>query len=195
MKLVGEGDYKINEFVENGGAYYGFCGGGYYACKEIDFKGAKGGFKVEHKTHYAVFFNGVAKGSIPELTDGNYYDPSFLSCNVVKLKYQENQEANVYYHGGGSFRGDFNNSSYKVLAVYDNLKEGENVAVVKCNVGKGHAVLSGVHPEITYRDIEKRIVPFMEHKEKAENIREQLFFNQSKSKNFHKFLLKDLICK
>lgn len=192
-KLFGEGDYKIHEFVENGGAYYGFCAGGYYACKQVDFIGSGMGFSDINKTHYTAFFNGVAKGSIPELTDGHHYDSTFNSSSVVKLRYQENNEADIYYNGGCCFRGDFNNSSYKVLAVYDKLKEGENVAAVRCEVGKGYAVLAGVHPEVSYHEVFEKIKLGVIHKEKAEKVASSLEKNHSNNKNFHKFILKDLV--
>lgn len=36
-KLNGNGNQQIKNYVENGGTYIGFCGGGYYGGKFVDF--------------------------------------------------------------------------------------------------------------------------------------------------------------
>jgi len=194
QKLEVEGDKRIQSFVENGGIYYGFCGGGYYPCREIDFTGEE--FSINKVNNAAVFFNGVAKGSIPELVNGKYYEPSFLSSGVAELSYDNDKKANIYYHGGARFIGDFNSASCKVIATYDKLADGQNAAVIKCQVGNGYAVLSGVHPEIGYKDMDFRIhnnIKKPEIAERARKIKGELEQNDSENTKFHRFLLNELM--
>lgn len=193
-KLEGEGDRKIQEFVEQGGAYYGFCGGSYYPCENVDFTGDQ--FSIKKENSGLVFFNGLAKGSIAELTDGRYYDDSLLSCAAAKLSYDGGKKADIYYHGGPRFIGDFNNASCEVLATYDALTEGENAAVIKCKIGNGYAVLTALHPEVDYNVLYNRVMNINSKDDVALKrgfeVKEQLENSRYLNDKFNKFLLSGL---
>lgn len=190
-KLEGKGDLEIQQFVSRGNLYYGFCAGGYYAAKEVDFKGATLNIHKEHKK--AVFFNGVARGSIPELANNELFNHSFISSNIVNVRYGDGKIAGIYYHGGSSFSRDFNDASSKVLATYLSLPEGENIAAVECKFGDGHAVLSGVHPEINAQEVDKTIYPGMANFEKARSIRDTLKNCETGRRSFSKHILQRLM--
>ena len=69
-KLNGIGNEKIRKFIEDGGFYIGICAGAYYACKRINFKGKD--YDVSGDRELGLF-EGTAEGSLPFLTDGNYF--------------------------------------------------------------------------------------------------------------------------
>ncbi len=80
-KLDGDGNNKIKDFIKKGGMYFGFCGGAYYACETTRFQGKD--FCIT-KNNELDLCKGSAIGSIPELTDGNYFDETLSSSNAVK---------------------------------------------------------------------------------------------------------------
>lgn len=191
-KLAIVGDRKIQNFVKGGGLYYGICGGAYYPCRKIDFTGRD--LRIIDDNTNPVFFDGIAKGSVSELTDGNYYASAFFeSTNVVSVEYSAGKDAAPYYRGGPVFIGDFSKAAYEILATYKQLPANENVAAVKCLVGKGAAILIAVHPEVDASYVNERIYKLMLHKAHAENIRTALKENGQKNRLFSNHLLKDLI--
>ena len=86
-KLNGIGNEKIRKFIEDGGFYIGICAGAYYACKRINFKGKD--YDVSGDRELGLF-EGTAEGSLPFLTDGNYFrDSGTKSKAMISLKFKE----------------------------------------------------------------------------------------------------------
>lgn len=143
-QLNGAGNRAIRRFVENGGLYVGICAGAYYGCREIAFTGAE--YQVFGARELG-FFSGLAKGSLPQLTGGRYYDETVQSKAIVPLTFTDGETADFYYHGGCCFEpasGQNSENFYEPLAFYPN----GSLAVVGGKIGQGNYLLSGVHFEL-----------------------------------------------
>lgn len=137
--LKGTPNQKIRKFVEEGGTYFGICAGAYYGCSRVEFDK---GFPLEVcEDRELCFFKGSAIG--PAYGKGTFEYGSEKGSRLAKLGMNE-KEFYAYYNGGPYFDGDFTN--IKVLARYLDLP-GEPAAIIECAVGKGKAILSGVHLE------------------------------------------------
>ncbi|XP_076450062.1 uncharacterized protein TC_0305-like isoform X2 [Babylonia areolata] len=162
--LGGQGARRIKDYVSNGGTYVGVCAGAYLASQLVVFqqKGQPGMLRKRP----LKFFPGKCVGPV----DSDYHPAhpphlhhplhpvSFIlgrrdvtgGCDVIGLPYVIT--VNAYVHGGGVFLphgrwSDFG-SAVNVLAYYES--EGkESAAVVVCQVGRGVAVLSSPHLEMT----------------------------------------------
>ena len=152
-KLKGQANKIIREYVENGGKYLGLCAGGYYGARKVEFM--KGTSMEVCGERELCFFPGIAKGIV---FDG--FDYSSRGSRVVSLRLHESigelaqhDTVSVYYNGGCEFVCDQQverRNDYRVLASYADFQDGfVHVAIVRCAVGKGVAILSGVHPEKT----------------------------------------------
>lgn len=141
-KLNGLKNEKIKEFIAQGGAYLGVCAGAYYASASIHFTGE--GYRIIENRELSLHA-GEAIGSIPELTNGIYFNEHSSSKAVAIL----DNEAACYYHGGCYF-----------LNVEDKRKQikytgTNNAAIVYGDYFKGKYLLSGVHFEVTKKRYEK----------------------------------------
>lgn len=134
-KLDGEGNDNIRAYVEEGGTYLGICAGAYYGCEAIEYH--KGGDDEICEPRELAFAPVTAVGSIPALAKP--YDLTLESAAVITLK----NGLQTYYHGGPYFRLD---SMVEVLAYYDLPFLAP--AIIRTKVGKGTAILSGVHFEV-----------------------------------------------
>ncbi len=141
-KLNGLGNHKIKEFIKRGGMYFGFCGGAYYACETTQFQGKD--FSITKKNELNLC-SGSAIGSIPELTDGNYFDETLFSSNAVKLDFY-NHHTSFYYYSGGCYFDIKNDSAVNIVALYSEIQKP---AVIRFPYQNGNVFLSGVHPEYT----------------------------------------------
>lgn len=162
--LNGAGNCAIRQFVESGGLYVGICAGAYYGCREIAFIGAD--YEV-FGTRELGFFPGLAKGCLPELTGGNYYDETVKSKAVVRLKFSKGAEADFYYHGGCYFAPKTDQSGdifYEPIAFYPNGL----IAVVSGKFGLGNYLLSGVHFELQAEAYQQFVLEKLHFTEKAE---------------------------
>jgi len=144
-KLNGKGNANIRNFVENGGTYLGICAGAYYACKALEFHKGRADEISGHRE--LALADAVAYGSLPEIAP--YYDMTLKSAGLVKLNIS-GKSARFFYHGGPAFR--LENNETNVLACYEGF--GKNPpAIIKTRVGSGHAVLLGVHAEMTSQNM------------------------------------------
>lgn len=143
--LNGTGNQKIRAYVENGGAFLGICAGSYYAGQFVDF--AKGTSIVVQGARELAFFPGIVRG--PMFGPYDYMsESSAKSCEIRwidTLGFQKDTIFTVYYNGGGYFVDAATKNQVTVLATYD-LNE-EFAAIIECRVGRGKAILSGVHFE------------------------------------------------
>ncbi|GHS91049.1 hypothetical protein AGMMS49949_00760 [Alphaproteobacteria bacterium] len=139
--LKGAGNEKIRHFVEGGGSFLGICAGAYYGCREIDFE--TDDEKIKEKRELG-FFDGMAFGPLFKPYVENSHEGASAEDIYLCKSLEEFPNAEfctLYYNGGCSFEGKWENA--EILAVYD----GDNPAVIQCNVGRGKVILSGVHFE------------------------------------------------
>lgn len=157
--LNGEGNQRIKQFVQRGGAYLGFCAGGYYGTRRCEFE-------VGNKTLEVIgprelgFYPGTARGCAFK---GFVYH-SEKGARAVDLKVNKTALTTgtvpdifkSYYNGGGVFvdAAKYQDQGVEVLASYTqelDVDPGEGAAaVVYCKVGEGRALLTGPHPEFVF---------------------------------------------
>ncbi|EDN05029.1 conserved hypothetical protein [Histoplasma mississippiense (nom. inval.)] len=157
--LNGEGNRRISQFVQRGGAYLGFCAGGYFASKRCEFEVGNKKLEVVGDRELA-FFPGICRGcAFP----GFVYD-SEDGARAAELKVSKSAQAfgsvpevfKAYYNGGGVFvdAPKYADQGVEVLASYTedlSVDSGEGSAtVVYCKVGEGAAILTGAHPEFVF---------------------------------------------
>ncbi|WP_078236293.1 BPL-N domain-containing protein [Haemophilus paracuniculus] len=144
-KLNGEGNRQIHHFVEQGGFYLGICAGAYYACQTVEFQGAD--YQVQGERELG-FFEGIAKGSLPQLTGGHYYSENVQSKTMVKLDFVDfppDPTACYYYHGGSTFLKS--PQAVRSSQIFAYFADG-SPAIVGGQFGKGRYLLSSVHFEL-----------------------------------------------
>ena len=145
-KLDGRGNAMIRRYVEGGGRFLGVCAGAYYACRRIDFAG--GNFAVRAGRELG-FFPGTAVGSLDRLAAP--YRLRDLRCAAAV----EVGGAAVLYWGGCRFDADAGAPPFDVLARYAALPTDQDVAAVRVKIGRGVAVLVGVHAEVRGQDFDR----------------------------------------
>lgn len=167
-KLNGRGNDNIRSYVENGGTYIGICAGAYYACQQIEWKKDLSGEICEGRELY--FFKGTGVGFIKDIC--NDYDDTLNTAAITQIELKD-QTYNVLYWGGCYFKAN-DNADFEIIATYKNVTN-QPPAIVSCAVGKGRAILSGVHFEGTVDSIRQ-----CDFKNKSEN---DLKINLSKQLN------------
>lgn len=175
--LKGIGNQNIKDFIHAGGNFLGICAGGYYGSAVVEFE--KGGPLEVLATRELKFFPGTASG--PAYGLGKFCYDSTEGGQIAKLKLIDSNPSAVaaYYYGGCAFVNAETYAGTTVLARYSDIKN-EPAAIIKCQVGSGCAILSGVHPEYSanHKITEKFIgqALFSELK-KVEKERRSLFVN------------------
>ncbi|KAI0129688.1 biotin-protein ligase [Xylariales sp. AK1849] len=152
--LNGVGNSLISQYVRRGGAYLGFCAGGYYGSKKCEFEVGNKAMEVMGPRELA-FFPGTCRGGAFK---GFQYH-SEKGARAVKLNVKKDafkgvgvlpDEVMSYYNGGGVFIPQ-STDDIEVLATYagDLDVDGgdEKAALVFCKVGQGSALVTGPHPE------------------------------------------------
>lgn len=112
----------LKQFINEGGAYLGICGGGYLASSGWE---EKDGFMK-------------AMGLVPFASDSYLTDPK---AQIIQIKWN-NETRSVYYQFGPKFLLP-ENASENVIARYDD----NSVAAFSSTTGMGKIVLAGPHPE------------------------------------------------
>lgn len=133
--LDGEKTEAIRQFVIEGGGYLGICAGAYFGSSFVDFD--RGGSLEVIEERSMKFFSGTAIG--PELEKGKFCYDSEKGAKLTPIFFKE-KSYSVYYNGGCSFEGGFK----ETLGIYEETKRP---AIIKCLVGNGLVILSGVHIE------------------------------------------------
>ncbi|PIS03174.1 MAG: hypothetical protein COT85_03900 [Chlamydiae bacterium CG10_big_fil_rev_8_21_14_0_10_42_34] len=139
LALKGDANAQLRTFVEQGGTYLGICAGAYYGCATVDFE--RGHPLEVYESRELCFFKGSAVG--PVYGKGIFDYRSEKGARLAKIG-TEVGTFDVYYKGGCTFEGDL--SHVKILARYLDLPN-QPPAIIECKVGKGKAILSGVHIE------------------------------------------------
>mmetsp|Transcript_20944 Transcript_20944/g.45785 ORF Transcript_20944/g.45785 Transcript_20944/m.45785 type:complete len:523 (+) Transcript_20944:2322-3890(+) len=145
IKSLGElGQTRIRNFVHNGGKYLGFCAGAYFACSAILFDEG-GPLQVVGKRSLR-FFDGIGVG--PTLSGFIYGSSEGAWAASLSVRGMD-RHVYSYYNGGCNFESNPDDTTSQILATYSPIHENEAPlnAIIKCRVGRGVAVLSGVHPE------------------------------------------------
>ncbi|KAK9453699.1 biotin-protein ligase [Dipodascopsis uninucleata] len=163
-KLNGPGNAVIASFVRRGGAYLGFCAGGYYGSSRVEFEVDNPALAVEGPRELQ-FFPGIARGcAYPgfvyrselgaracKVSVDTESLPDFLSSD--ESRGNDNTMFTSYYNGGGIFvDADLSGrESVKVLARYSDPVNvaGGDAAVIWCQHGNGAVILTGIHPEFS----------------------------------------------
>ncbi|KAI5294377.1 biotin holocarboxylase synthetase [Ascosphaera atra] len=152
--LNGAGNRRIAQFVKKGGAYLGFCAGGYYASARCEFE--LGDPKMEVKgPRELAFYPGTCRGcAFKGFVYGSVAGARAARLSVAKDALTAGtvpQTFRSYYNGGGIYAdaAKLADKGVEVLATYDEKLDvdGGDAAVVYCKVGDGSAVLMGPHPE------------------------------------------------
>ncbi len=153
--LNGIGNQNIRKYALDGGKFLGVCAGSYYAGSRVEF--AKGDPVMQVCGERELKF-------YPDLVEGPthsgfHYDPVLGQAGQrAATVYWQNESSFapstpfvLYYNGGGHFVNAHKHAStVTILARYKSesrLIESEPAAIVECKVGKGSAILSGLHFE------------------------------------------------
>ncbi|HLP35028.1 MAG TPA: BPL-N domain-containing protein [Amoebophilaceae bacterium] len=175
-RLSGRANQYIKQYVEQGGVYWGFCAGAYYASEEVKFDQG-GPLEVVGKRPLA-FFPGVAVG--PLFGDYSYHQNRSACCARIKGLYIPDTEAfDVFYNGGSYFLNATDYPNVEVVAYYQMLTLQLLPAILSIRVGRGRALLSGVHIEYDPHDFSSDDVYLMQLKEKltASDLQRQQLLN------------------
>ncbi|KAG0241420.1 biotin holocarboxylase synthetase [Actinomortierella wolfii] len=165
--LSGKVNARIREYVHGGGRYLGLCAGAYYASSRVVFEP---GTPLEVVGDRELqFFGGECRGA---LFPGFVYD-SEKGANAVQIKLNKQvfdqfqlgfDETRVYFNGGGFFVAPEQFPDAQVLAWFGDEDQqtggGDSptprAAIIACQVGRGLAMLSGVHPEYNAAHLDAR---------------------------------------
>ncbi len=192
LKLQGIGNEKIRDFVKNGGNYLGICAGAYYACRDTIFEQDIPQLAITSQSGLDLI-DGKAIGSLYKEFNIPPYTNVISPVAVPKIKYVDKQEYFSFY-SGGPFFDTKGNDKIEILGfyVFDN---GKNLpAIIKSQYGKGHVVLSGVHPEISGIDI-KNYLPNMKVFDEAHKFADNLIKHEESRKKLFTKILSELSIK
>lgn len=169
--LQGKGNAKIKKYVEDGGSYLGICAGGYYGGSYISF--AKGSeIEVAEKRELA-FFPGTVEG--PTFEGFDYRSNKGAKAPLIHPI--EGSAFHSFYYGGGHFLLENKLPKVDVLAYYENGK----AAIVRCRIGKGCAILTGVHieydPDIFKDPHFKKLIPPLKESENQRKLYQKKIFS------------------
>ncbi|KAI5815222.1 biotin-protein ligase [Pyronema omphalodes] len=159
--LNGEGNRRISQYVRTGGSYLGFCAGGYYGSKQVEFEADNLKLAVIGSRELA-FFPGTCRGGA--FKGFEYASENGARASKIHVKKTETEEAytfHSYYNGGGVFvdAAKFQTRGVEILATYEDPLDVDggdgNAAVVYCKYGDGAAILTGPHPEFAGQRLHK----------------------------------------
>lgn len=157
--LNGPGNRLISDFVRRGGAYLGFCAGGYYGAARCEFEVGSPDKAMEVVgSRELAFFPGTCRGGAfkgfryasekgARAARVNVHKDAFVGAGVVPETFRS------YYNGGGVFvdASQLQDKGVQVLATFGDELDVDGgqgqAALVYCSVGNGHAILTGPHPE------------------------------------------------
>lgn len=156
-KLNGAGNQRIRSYIEQGGAYIGICAGAYYASAMCDFH--RGDKSEVLGARELAFYPGTAVG--PTLAP--YDAASESGMRTAQIQWHDGSMHQIYFNGGCHFPQP--HEEVKILGYYTNKQQrlpdyGPNPlpAIIKCHVGAGKALLSGVHIEYESKELFREII-------------------------------------
>ncbi|KAF8931648.1 biotin holocarboxylase synthetase [Dissophora ornata] len=158
--LHGDVVVKIRSYVQAGGKFWGICAGAYFASDRIVFEV---GTPLEVQGNRELkFFGGECRGVVyPGFVYDSEYGANAVGVRLNRLVFPKDrlgfEETRVYFNGGGYFVDAEKDPGTEVLAWYSESNEPTmdvgmssdkpKAAMIMCQVGKGAALLTGVHPE------------------------------------------------
>ncbi|KAJ1725531.1 biotin holocarboxylase synthetase [Coemansia erecta] len=166
VELNGEINRRIRQWVQNGGRYLGLCAGAYYGSGRCEFEP---GTPLEILgSRELAFFGGSCIGTAYPGYD--YKSEAGARAAEVtvdqgafnvspKLWRSDPSRVRIYYNGGGYFVPDESDDNVTVLVRYApdvtsphnrSQKVADAPAAISCKVGRGVAVLTGLHPEYAW---------------------------------------------
>jgi glutamine amidotransferase-like uncharacterized protein len=147
-RLNGAGNRAIKEYVCLGGTYFGICAGAYYGCEEINW--VKG--KIAGKRELG-FYEGCATGPIDQFIEDRDINKSW--DQAIELTLDSGDKSIALYRAGPYF-SEPKDDRTTVLARYKDVTDTPP-SILSCKVGKGVAILSAVHAEISPNMYKKMI--------------------------------------
>lgn len=183
-ELDGAGNKQIEKFVRQGGRYLGLCAGGYYGSGRVEFEVGNREMEVSGPRELK-FFPGIARGAVFRgFQYGNHVNAKAAQISITDdlltstsdnptttIDKEKLRQVFSYVDGGCLFvdAEKYKSKGVQVLARYldklevsgsdleeDNIDKTKPAAAVYCKVGRGSAILSGLHPEFT-PDLLKKI--------------------------------------
>lgn len=135
---------RVNRYVREGGSYLGVCAGAYWACSKSVFSGAS-------KRRNAKLSSATAVGPLFGSSNMHNSGQEAAAAPIVLAKEYGSKpsEGRLFYKEGCRFDVPAQHGT-TVLAHY---KDPSHPAIIGERVGKGVAVLCGVHPEHPFRDL------------------------------------------
>lgn len=152
----------IHNFILNGGTYFGICCGAYLACNNIHFDDfSKKGLNLINVDSYGPLFQDPLESKF------NINNPKNIKIkSIYDISIKKNYDG--YLHGGGYFNlnqenliNDFNQRYiYKTIKKYNNNKiilesiyDNGSPAIISKRIGNGYLILSHIHPEHEYSNL------------------------------------------
>lgn len=154
--LNGEGNRRITQFVERGGAFLGFCAGGYYGSSRCEFEVGDRKMEVVGARELAFYPGTCRGGAFPGFVYHSEAGARAVELSVSETVRHDTNMPTVfrsYCNGGGVFvdAPKYHDQGVEILASFTeklNVSSGEGAAaVVYCKAGEGAAILTGPHPE------------------------------------------------
>ena len=135
-----EGRENIRNFIRNGGAYIGICGGAYFSSEKVIWQGN------QLPMTPLGLFQGTAKGPVDEIVP--YPDMDVVKVNIVDSRHPITQSGPdtiwILYYWGPVFIPN-KNADVSILGRYASTNQ---VAILAFDYGKGRVFIIGTHPEI-----------------------------------------------
>lgn len=183
-----EGNQKIKAYINDGGHYLGICAGAYYAARETQFEVGRGEpYEIKSDTNAALgFYPGIARGSAYGI--GHFIYNSAAGAHLANVNITGNCHETImtYFNGGCYFYAAKSIPNIEILAYYADFNP-RLPAIVKCEYGKGRAILSGVHFE--YDEIKVDL----DYVDKCVFINKALHENKKAREQFVRMLFKRLV--
>ncbi|KAG4302160.1 hypothetical protein PCK1_001432 [Pneumocystis canis] len=148
---------KVSEYLKNGGKYLGIVAGAYYASNKNEFQFENDSENYSKQKGLSIF-PGVIRGPIfSEFAYHKNTDPQLTPIQIEDMSFKNLEYLYLYHCGGALFINADQFSNTRILATYKeaniNYNSGPKAAIIHCKIGKGEAVLFGVHPEYSILSI------------------------------------------
>ncbi|EER04163.1 Biotin--protein ligase, putative [Perkinsus marinus ATCC 50983] len=187
--LNGKGCRLIRTFVEDGGSFLGTCAGSYFGSSACVFD--KGGPLEVLGPRELAFHTGPAVG--PHLAAYKYDSNSGARAAELVDEGSDDSEFPrgpifAYFNGGPSFPSSQFPRDCRSEVLYRYASSGEP-AILRCPVGSGKAILSGVHFEV----LPEELAELDDENLTKYGVCESMFRTEKKLKILARQLLLDLV--
>lgn len=196
-ELNGAGNEQISAYIQEGGSYLGICAGAYFASAYVEFARGDPKMAVVGPRELALF-PVTARGpvfpafSYKTNSGAHAAGANLTAAGASTLGGTEGENATLFYNGGCGFiyREGAGSTSYEALMTYTGHSEPESpqpspyantAAIIGGRVGKGQAILTGLHFEAStdllkkYYEGDEYVTPLLPTLEQNEARRLSLF--------------------